>query len=482
MDIDDFSDAFFQMEKDLKLFEWEIRLSKKASLQVWPIIRFDLFKAFTQAKKLYDWSSSGGKIEKDLTPPPGRRINSLILEGLGFKGVSRKLKSVFSSGEQNSVFALIKNAEYFVLPFNRRDENGNDKFTDFVSAGLGSNVAILGSSPWDSFRGLATYTALERFGRQVYWTKAHRQYFQNFSNEHLRKYTEIVNWCECTLDIELPRLKKWPEEKLVRFIAERLFWTNFFRRIKAKQLILAISSPMSLIAGAKDAGLKVTEIQHGLFNPYPMRFNWPGNPKVSYLPDEFWVWGEYWVHGFELAKGQIVKIMGANESMRAAMNTKFKKNANQIVFVAQPAGSMELFEAAMITARSFPEKSVIFRLHPGDFRLDIAEKFNEVLLPNLRLSATEIPILQLLAESEVAVGIFSTTLIESIALNTPVVVLQTSSWKRLKSLVDSGDAILADSVESVPEAISRARITSPSDRYYSDPATLGALLSDFRYY
>jgi hypothetical protein len=473
MDIEAFSAAYFEFERAHQLPQWRIKLPDGHQFAPWPVIRFELFKEATQLAGLYDWMRDAPEPVKVANTSAGAAANRELLNWLGF---SSGLKAAVKRALPSAGLGQLVNAKYLVVPFYRRDPAGKDKFTDFISEELGNEVGVIGSSPFDAAKGLVRYTALNKFARENLASAAGSKLAESVTEADIQRLNAAVTFCETSLGVKLETNRDWPTELFTNFVAEFDFWSVFFGKTKAKQLILPFTGVMSLIGAARAKGLRVSEVQHGLFNPYPMRFNWPGSPEVPYLPDEVWTWGDFWTRGFELAGGQVVKVMGRNASLATALSRAFTKKDNQITFVAQPAGAEELFEAAKLTAKAYPNKEIIFRLHPGDQGTRFIAAIENESHTNLCVSTTSPDILTLLAESAVVVGLFSTTLIEAAALGTPSVVLKLSSWARLKGLIDAGDAVLAENIADVPQAIETAKLTNSTDFYYAQPRTLRALL------
>src|SRR5690606_28971419 len=54
------------------------------------------------------------------------------------------------------------------------------------------------------------------------------------------------------------------------------------------------SGNQAMIAGARDIGAKVVELQHGIISRFHLGYSWPGRPSVAYAPDELWCFGDFW--------------------------------------------------------------------------------------------------------------------------------------------------------------------------------------------
>ena len=473
MDIDTFSREFFRIESELGLPDWRIPIDVGHDFAPWPVIRFELFRTYSQKSGIFDWakgaSNSQGKPEKFV----GVSGTDHLLSILGLQ--TPKRRKLF--GDKGYSFARhLVTAENIVLPFGRRGSRGEDKFTDFLFSELGREAARLGNGLVDTSLGFPGFQELRRFAIKNYKSQSVVSLTKSMSDADLQLFSEVIVRLGNVLTIEIEEFSAFPIDLLSEFLAEYEFWDIFFKSSKAKRIFMPISQ-LALVGAARANGVLTVEIQHGLFNPYPMRFNWPGNPEIPYVPDEIWTWGDYWTRGFDLPAGQVVKVLGKNSDLVAALEITHEKKYGQVAFISQPAAWRQILEAAILTAKFSPKRNVIFRNHPGHENYEAAEALIRSGLSNLKLSTSEDEgILKLLGESEVVVGAFSTTLIEAVALGTPVVVLRVSSWVRLQGLIDSGDAILAAEIDEVPAAIEMAKIVSDPSYFYAEPANLFDLL------
>jgi hypothetical protein len=87
---------------------------------------------------------------------------------------------------------------------------------------------------------------------------------------------------------------------------------------------------MSFQAAAQSLGMKIVEIQSGVFSKYSLQFSWPGSPKVDYLPNEILTWGEYFTDGIEHAGGQNIRVIGSTkefDAVRAMAQKAREENA-----------------------------------------------------------------------------------------------------------------------------------------------------------
>lgn len=477
MNVEKFSNFFFGLEKDLDLTNWRIATQSGIELQVWPALRFELFKSYSEAAGIYQWTSTtktnsakSASKSKFVFPHVVSTNEFLIQLGLPTASSNRFKPRKFKSKVKN-LFEL----PYLVLPFARRQADGGEKFTDFLRRDLKGELGVIAADSKDAKLGSPSFQSLRKYAIKAFGSKFSTELNEAISESDRELFHNIISRTEKYLELELEQFQTFPVKFLSEFLAEYHLWDRFFKKAKTKKLFLPISQ-FPMIGAARANGVKVIEIQHGLFNPYPMRFNWPGNPVIDYAPDEIWVWGSFWVQGFELPAGQQVKLLGMNDWLKGALTKTYNKVLNQITFSSQPAVFEQLLKAATELAQRRSDLNVVFRNHPGDSYEVAKQRIEEANLSNLSLSNPSMDILDLLGESAVVVGAFSTTLVESVALGTPVVMLYTAAWTRLAKLVELGDAILVESEAEIEPALAKAKVVTPQDYFYAKQAAARELL------
>jgi hypothetical protein len=228
--------------------------------------------------------------------------------------------------------------------------------------------------------------------------------------------------------------------------------------------------------------MKVIEIQSGVFSKYSLQFSWPGSPKIEYIPDEIWTWGDYWTSGIERAGGQSVRVIGSTEEFESIRDRDIAKIAGQVVVLSQPLIGLDILKAAVELAAARPDLNVIFKLHPRneieEFAAYLADSSNGPAPANLSLMQFEKSSLEVIAESEISVGVFSTALIEAAGLGAKVAIIKLPGWEHLAPLIDGGYASAFDSAAELVAGIDGLK--NPADEYffYGRRANIQAIVDD----
>jgi hypothetical protein len=165
-----------------------------------------------------------------------------------------------------------------------------------------------------------------------------------------------------------------------------------------------------------EAGLVVAEAQHGLisrqhyvYNYSPACLNDLQHPSRLYLPDILFTFGDYWS---EQAQMPVEKIsIGSPHLTRVVHNLRsVQVIADQILVLSGDARALELTQEL---ARAFPQRRIVFKLHPIESHLTASYSAQ---LPFQNVTVADFAnVYELIAASAIIIGHSSTALIEAVA-------------------------------------------------------------------
>ena len=456
-------DAFFEIERRENLYDWKI-----AGISVWVVLRSRLFRTITQNSNLYDWNTAKRVVvDDDPRLWTGRNAAQLLVKP------AKPLP-----GEED--FRDLSGKTAIVVPFATRDAQLVDKFSQPITEHFGDSALVIGVGVWDRLTNRPNFEDLNKVFVQKYgfWCSVLIRIL--VTKKHHAKYARVVKYLEETVGASMAPFDKFPRWALREFLAQRHGYRKIFKRTSAKTMYMVNAARMSMQAAAQSLGIKVIEIQSGVFSKYSLQFSWPGSPSVDYLPDEIWTWGEYFTDGIEHARNQTIRVVGSTGEFDRVREMHIPRKSGQVMFVAQPLVGIDILRAALEFARAKPELNVIIKLHPRN----IIEDFNAVIdetggLPkNCSLIQNERSSLELIAESEFAIGAFSTALIEAAGLGTRVGLLKVPGWDHLKPLIDGGHAALFDSAQDLIAGLESIPVSRDPYYFYGHKANLSALLGE----
>jgi hypothetical protein len=347
--------------------------------------------------------------------------------------------------------------------------------------------------------------------------------------DHAERWQLLVASLEAEFGVHLDKFHEYPRWFFRRYIAEVKGFEAVFRALKTRRLFIvnAYSNP-AIVVGAKLAGVKVIELQHGFLSPYHPAYSYPRalarsagtkplqrlataisplRPLVQTSPDRLLTWGDYWSTAAELPAPTRAAAIGPSAQFAQTRSRVFAERAGHtptwastdtdtgpvnltpepetIVFTSQGAIGPRLFSAALDFARELPNDRIIYRLHPNESLADyerLAEATAEGLatpLPaNLTLSHRDPNFLELLGQADYLVGGFSTTLFEGLAFGLKVLVLPLPGYENLQPALDAGDMtrIISLDPEQIRYAINHARPAKNPSRYYAETTDLAKAL------
>jgi hypothetical protein len=459
-------EAFFEIERREHLYDWKI-----GGISVWVVIRSRLFRTITQNSNLYDWNTAKKlDVSDDERLWTGRNTAKLLWQAATGKAPKRL------TGEPD--FSTLKAKTSIVVPFATRDAQLIEKFSKPVTDALGDSALVLGVGTWDKLSNRPRLEDLNDMFVQRYGFLASLMVRLLVTKKQHDKYARVVKYLEENVGASLAPYDKFPRWMFRQFIAQRYGYRKILKATSAKTMYMVNAARMPLQAAAQSLGIKIVEIQSGVFSKYSLQFSWPGSPNVDYIPNEIWTWGEYFTAGIEHAGNQTIRVVGSTGEFDSVREKNIPRIDNQVVFLSQPLVGIEILRAALDFAEAKPKLKVIIKLHP---RNDLDEFNREIntrggLPDNCVLIQNERSSLEVIAESSLAVGAFSTALIEAAGLGTKVALLQLPGWDHLKPLVDGGHAALFGSAEELVAGFET--VVQPRDPYffYGRKADIAALL------
>lgn len=272
--------------------------------------------------------------------------------------------------------------------------------------------------------------------------------------------------------------------RLAAFRHERRHWRALCRRVQPRVVLVDDGYYQhDLIAGAKEAGAWVMELQHGIFTPAGPEYCWP-RAALTYreqmpVPDRFLVFGEHWrglleTDGFWTDR---VRVVGSTrmELHRKISRPKKQASAGMTLLVTTQGvareGLIRWLQEMMVLLERLLNLRVIVKLHPGYDR-DPAP-YLAALGCDRRVeiqSASEGPTtFERLLEADLHASISSACHFDALALGTPTVILGLPSYECVLGILESGHAVLARTPQewaAVVQATDGARLPEAIGHHY----------------
>lgn len=361
--------------------------------------------------------------------------------------------------------AIFGSTRELIIPFVRK-VGGKDVYSESFQLAYPEARILEISDP----QAALDISRIKSYGRE----KFDRAVYELMLKEKVRnvrdQWAEMNRGFETELGVDLGKFAEFPAWWVRRYISECMAFKEFFADIGLKRLFIvnAYSHP-SVVVGAKQAGVKVYEIQHGFISTSHPAYSYP-RLRIQTVPQRLLVWGNFWRDSARLSKGSRAIVTGPalNFASQRAEVAKLQKQAGMILFSSQGAIGDELFDQAKRWAELLPQHKVIFRLHPNESPDHFLAKQRPA---NLEVSHKDPVFLELVAKAEFLVGVFSTTLYEGLSFGAKVIVLPLSGFENALSAIERGDMALAPEVidaESLHSLLARAGAARDANYYYAD--------------
>lgn len=370
----------------------------------------------------------------------------------------------------DSIADLVKEAKIVVVPFVRK-VNGVDPYSQAVLHDLGASASLLEiSNPAEEL----DVARIKAYGKKAYDRVVYEAMLQEKVRDVRDRWAAMAAVFESEFGTSLGKFAEFPAWLVRRYISECMAFKEYFEKAKTKKVFIVNAySHQSLVVGAKQAGVKVIEIQHGFISQYHPAYSF-GKMRIQSAPNKILVWGKFWTRNTRFARGTRAKVLGPSQQFleqRASVQAN-QKQPRSVLFTSQGALGSELMERAIAWANWAPDYSFTFRLHPNE---NLADYQRFTLPKNLELSHQTPSFLDLLGQHEILVGGFSTTLYEGVSFGLKVIVLPIAGFENVQPAIDAGDMQLAvgiDGPESLAVLLQAGRTATNPYSYYAEKIDL----------
>jgi len=271
-----------------------------------------------------------------------------------------------------------------------------------------------------------------------------------FHDKDIELIEKLENEINGRLKIEY-NLKRLFSLGIKKFKAQYNVYSTLFsqKKIKSVYTVVAYGEKGGMIWAAKNLGIKVYEIQHGVYSRYHLGYSYPHmNENLKYLPDMFLTWGGIWgsMETFPLRKDQIEELGFKYFEKSINRYKKVAKIPGQIAVISQGVLGPRIADMILAKASFFKNKRIIYKLHPGEY--DRWENYSSLVklneFPNVQV-VKDVDLYQLLAQSEYQIGVFSTAIYEGLSLGCKTFLLELPGIEYMEDLIKANRVTLIKS-------------------------------------
>lgn len=412
-----------KVENDLDLINWKV-----AGEPIWGTLRHGFCQNLFRA---------AGALENSKDTIPKEIFN--------FYKKFRVVTNIFSAAFRLRLLnkLLRKPRAVGVFPFYRRNAMNEDVHSKDVIEKLGNRAFLFGVGEEDKkILGRLHRAGLNSLFSRLFGSSADRWIRRNLTRNDYELYKQLVTRCEEEFAIKLSgSWGDFPVKLLKSYLTESRGYELLFRLLNFSSIFVVSAIQQGIIGGARKAGIRLIELQHGAVSKYHPMFNWPEGTEIATVPNEFWTWGESWIHGIRFSKTTRPIVVGASSSFEAVRNSPEEETKGLVSFMSSADVTEKLFDCALRCALANPELSFIYKCHP---REDITAQKRQLAsrgdVNNLTISGKEYNAVNLIKRSEYVVGVHSAALFEAAGMGKKVLVVKVSGWEIAQELIEAQGA------------------------------------------
>lgn len=244
---------------------------------------------------------------------------------------------------------------------------------------------------------------------------------------------------------------------LARRRAALPLYRSLLAKLRPRVVVVVVGyGKESLIEAARERGVPVVELQHGVIHPQHTGYAFPTGTK-RHFADWLLTFGDHWCDAvrYPIPRERVVSVGFPYFEAEAA---RFEATAkrDQVLFLSQPAIGARLSALAAGLAGRHPWR-VVYKLHPAEYG-DWRERYPWLADARVQvLDSDDVLLYRLFAESRAQVGVFSTAVYEGLGFGLPTFLAALPGVESMQSLVASGAAQRVKSPEELATALTHAR-------------------------
>lgn len=389
-------------EKDSGVFN----LKHKKKHLVWPFYRMYFFYSFLKQKTDI---GEGGASSKEINI--SRLLDFLVLLK------NSKINRLFIPQKKDN---LIISSQRFV--------DGNEIYTKEIKKVNNGNFLELSFSNRFVFKKGPIYLDFIKISLKL---------ISKFSHFILKTPNEVKHF------FSLVEANKSCENQYRRYRIEYSCWYlvyDFLIKIQKPKKIFLIGgvylSP--LIAVAEKYNIEVIEIQHGVINSFHLAYHFPGEIRDTFFPHKLLLLSDYWKTKAMYPIGTELINVGNDYFF---VNSKKEKDKKAILIIGDGILYNQLITFLNLNLNLLIDSNfkITYKLHPNEVpqwkkRYSALKLLHET--EKIRVIGNELPIANLIENSEIVFGVNSTSIYESVDAGCKTFVLDLQSSDYFNDLVN----------------------------------------------
>ena len=217
------------------------------------------------------------------------------------------------------------------------------------------------------------------------------------------------------------------KRKYIWYKLKKPLLTKYIKKISPKIIFEVVSyETIKMIVNeiAIENNIITIELQHGVIGRGHLAYNYGCskiNPRMKFLPQKIFFYGEYWNETCNFPIGDENKYITGYPYFDK-MHLKFPKMCKNnlvinVLILSQPEFAIKLHTliTKLLKLNKFTELKFIYKLHPAESKKGNVDYENlEKLGPVKIIENNTVPLYQLFAEADIQIGVTSTALFEGL--------------------------------------------------------------------
>lgn len=238
--------------------------------------------------------------------------------------------------------------------------------------------------------------------------------------------------------------KRYYQKKLKKIKPKIVFEDNHYENHR-----------MIMTEAAKELGIPVVELQHGIIGNKHTAFNFKKQHSLPSFPDFIFTYSEYWNRSARYPINENnLKAVGYPHLEHNVKKYTSSKNSKIILIISQGPVAKKVVELATslqdhIEARQL-QYQIMFKFHPNEIVDDsvyrpLHEKSDVIKLVHFG----EKTLYECFAEAGSVLGFYSTSLFESMIFGLTTIIYENEKKDQFREFVESGYAVFVNSPEEI---------------------------------
>ncbi len=405
-------EQFIEIESNSNLWNYEIN-----GIHLWPLIRTDTFTYVNNESKGY--CAAHANTNKTNFLKPRFFMNAL----------KTQLFFIANKADYDSLFTTTKR---YLSESGRYNDCFYEPYMSLFSKPLIFESSYQGQTkqPWEKEeKYLFDFIVLSSAVKAI----IKLQLKQGKYEKEISEFTLLV--CQSfSIPDHYPQLNKILDRSFHSIKYIKSHTNKISNRLDGKIAFIHCASYLSthgeIIKSLKENGITTIELQHGYVGKEHHAYNYPtGDAQLiakEYLPDYYLTFGKYWNEQIQTPSKVVTVGNPSFNSSRDYHDKNCTVDPNSILIISQGTVTPKMVKIATYLSKEFPERTIIFKLHPGE--VPFRERYEELDQYENILIKTYDDIYELIASTKIIVGYNSTTLFEAMAYTDKrILVLQNNS-------------------------------------------------------